>query len=75
MERKGGHMELGRLGVFQYLDQLDVAQATTLARAVEQLDYSTLWFPETFGRDPFALATHLLANTKKLVVAAGVANI
>jgi probable F420-dependent oxidoreductase len=68
-------MELGRLGVFQYPDQLDVAQATTLARTVEQLGYSAPWFPETFRRDPFALATHLLSNTKQLVVATGVANI
>lgn len=68
-------MELGRLGVFQYLDQLDIAQATAAARTVEKLGYSTLWFPDTFGRDPFALATHLLAATQKLVVGIGVANI
>lgn len=68
-------MELGRLGVLLYLDQLDLTQTVRIARLVEQLGYSTLWFTETFGRDPFVVATHLLANTEKLVVATGVANI
>ncbi|MCE2406665.1 MAG: TIGR03620 family F420-dependent LLM class oxidoreductase [Pseudomonadales bacterium] len=34
-----------------------------------------MWIPETFGRNPFAHAAWLLANTTSLVIATGIANI
>jgi probable F420-dependent oxidoreductase len=68
-------MDIGALGVFGYLDTMTGSQAADYARTVERLGYSVLWFPETFGRDPFPLAVHLLAETSRLVVATGIANV
>ncbi|HZO82128.1 MAG TPA: TIGR03620 family F420-dependent LLM class oxidoreductase [Candidatus Binataceae bacterium] len=66
-------MELGKLGVFSYLDTLDAAQAAEFARALERMGYGALWFPETFGRDPFVCAAHVLGATEQLVAGAAVA--
>jgi probable F420-dependent oxidoreductase len=68
-------MDLNKLGAFVYADTLTGEQAADFARKVEDLGYSALWIPETFGRDPFALAVHLLGATKRLVVASGIANV
>jgi probable F420-dependent oxidoreductase len=68
-------MDIGALGVFGYLDAMTGAQAADYARTVERLGYSVLWFPETFGRDPFPTAVHLLGATSGLVIATGIANV
>jgi len=74
-ERATEGVNLGKLGAFAYLDSLNGARTVEFAQKVEQLGYSVLWFPETFGRDPFAIASHLLSNTKTLILATGIANI
>jgi probable F420-dependent oxidoreductase len=68
-------MELGRLGVWFFTDALPVQQAADFARRVEALRYSALWIPEVLGREPLAHASWLLANTQRLIVATGIANI
>jgi len=68
-------MDIGALGVFGYLDTMTGRQAADYARVVERLGYSVLWFPETFGRDPFPFAVHLLGSTSRLVVGTGIANV
>jgi probable F420-dependent oxidoreductase len=68
-------MDIGATGVFGYLDTMTGAQATAYARTVERLGYSVLWFPETFGRDPFPTAVHLLGATSRLIVGTGIANV
>ena len=68
-------MHPGKLGVWFFTDRLRATQAATAARRMEDLGYSALWIPETMGRDPFAHAAWLLANTQRLVVATGIANI
>lgn len=68
-------MELGRLGVWYFLDGLPAGEAAKVAGRIEELGYSALWIPETVGRHPLAHAAWLLANTEKLVVATGIANI
>lgn len=68
-------MELGKLGVWYFLDGLPAAQAAETAQRIEALGYAALWLPETVGRNPLVLASWLLANTKQLVVATGIANI
>lgn len=68
-------MDLSALGVFGYLDTMTGTQAAEYARTVERLGYSVLWFPETFGRDPFPTAVHLLGATSRLVIATGIANV
>jgi probable F420-dependent oxidoreductase len=42
---------------------------------MEELGYDTLWLPETVGKNPFVLASWLLANTTTLKLATGIANI
>jgi len=62
-------------GVWAFCDGLDAAGSISFARALTELGYSSLWLPETFGRDPFAHIAHLLAATDELVFATGIANI
>ena len=66
---------LGRLGVWTFLDMLPAAKAVEVAQQVEAFGYSALWMPEAVGRDPFSLISLLAANTRKLVLATGIANI
>ena len=68
-------MDLGGRGVWFYPDGLSSEGAVEFARRIESLGYTALWLPEAGGRDPFALAAHLLDHTSTLVVATGVANI
>lgn len=68
-------MELGRLGVWYFTDGLSAPAAAATAKRIEDLGYSALWIPETVGRNPFVHASWLLANTTKLVIATGIANI
>jgi probable F420-dependent oxidoreductase len=66
---------LGRLGVWTFFDLLPTPKAAELARQIESLGYSALWFPEAVGRDPFSFISYLAAQTKRLVFATGIANI
>jgi probable F420-dependent oxidoreductase len=68
-------MQLGKMGVWYFFDGLPATAAAEAAKRVESLGYSALWVPETVGRDPFVHASWLLANTSKLVIATGIANI
>ena len=68
-------MELGKLGVWSPTDLLTTAQLTELARRTEELGYGALWYPEARGHEAFSLGSFLLAQTKKLILATGIANI
>ena len=68
-------MDLSRTGVWFFTDAMTSNQAADFAKRIEQLGYSALWLPETVGRNPFAHASWLLANTSSLIVATGIANI
>jgi len=68
-------MDIGKLGVWYFTDRVTADTAAQWARTIESLGYSALWIPETTGRDPLAHAAWLLANTKRLIVATGIANI
>ena len=68
-------MQLGKLGVWQFTDGMSAGEAAAFAQRVEKWGYDALWIPEATGREPFAHAAWLLANTKKLVIATGIANI
>ena len=59
-------MQLGRLGVWTWLDALTATEVVTFARRIETLGYSMLWSPEGFGRDPFSILTLVAANTTRL---------
>ena len=68
---------IGRVGVWSVLpDQWPAARGAELARAIEDLGFTTLWIPETaVSKDVFAHSALLLGATKKLIVATGIANI
>jgi probable F420-dependent oxidoreductase len=68
-------MNLGKLGVWYFLDGMPAKQAAETAQRIEKLGFSALWIPEAVGRDPFAHSAWLLANTSKLIVATGIASI
>ena len=66
-------MDLSKLGVFCFLDGLSGEQVGQFVRKVERLGYSAMWVAETTGRESFSLASYLLSQTEKLIVATGVA--
>lgn len=68
-------MKFGKLGVFTFTDIMDARQLAELAARVEELGYSTLWYPEAFNYETFALGGYLLGHSRNLVVASGIANI
>ena len=42
---------------------------------VEKFGFGSLWFPEATSFESFSLAAYLLANSNKLIVGTGIANI
>ena len=68
-------MQLGRLGVWASMDGMTAAAAADFARRVEGWGYGALWVPESRGRNVLVISSWLLANTKTLTVATGIANI
>jgi|TARA_Y100000031_G_scaffold131269_2_gene151484 probable F420-dependent oxidoreductase len=68
-------MQIGKLGVWYFFDQYPAALAADHTKRIEALGYDTLWIPETVGRNPMVLASWLLANTRNLKIATGIANI
>lgn len=68
-------MNIGKLGVWSVLDSLPAATEADFARRLERWGYTALWSSEVFGRNVLVNAAWLLANTRTLIVASGIANI
>ncbi len=68
-------MDLGRLGVWSFIDDLPAPEAAAFAQRLEELGYAALWIPEAVGRDPFATIGYLAGQTERIVLATGIANI
>jgi probable F420-dependent oxidoreductase len=68
-------VELTTLGVWSGTDALSAAEAAEFARRTESWGYGALWIPEAVGREVFSACAWLLANTSRLIVASGIANI
>jgi probable F420-dependent oxidoreductase len=68
-------MQLGKLGVWASMDGLPAAEAALFAQRVEGWGYGALWLPESRGRNVLVTAGWLLAHTKTLGIATGIANI
>jgi len=68
-------MPLGQLGVWASMDGMDAATAAGFAQRVESWGFGALWVPESRGRNVLVIAGWLLANTKTLTIATGIANI
>ena len=67
--------DLHTTGVWYFTDGMAANQAAEFAQRVESLGYSTLWLPDTVGRDPFAHIAWLGSQTTTLNFATGIANI
>src|ERR1700722_7690492 len=68
-------MNLKNLGVWAAVDGLPAADTAAFARRVEAWGYGTLWIPEAVGREVFSACAWLVANTSRLIIASGIANI
>jgi probable F420-dependent oxidoreductase len=68
-------MDLGRVGIWHFLDLNPAAATQAVARELEELGFKALWIPEALGREAFTHSALLLAGTKRLVVATGIANV
>src|ERR1700728_455209 len=68
-------MRLTNLGVWAATDGLSAAAAAAFAKRVEAWGYGALWIPEAVGREVFFACAWLLANTSRLIIASGIANI
>src|SRR5436853_7449231 len=69
-------MDLGRVGIWtSAFDQHPAARAQEAAAELEALGYGAIWFPEALGREAFSNAAVLLAGTRRIVIATGIANI
>jgi probable F420-dependent oxidoreductase len=68
-------MDIGKVGVWWFLDAMPAADTAAFAKLVERLGYRALWIPEAVGREPFAHASYLLSHTDRLILATGIANI
>jgi len=67
--------QLGKLGVWYPIDRLDGTGIRRLLRTVEELGYSTFWYPEALGYESLSIASFMLANTERLIVGSSIANI
>lgn len=69
-------MELGRVGIWTFaLDVQPARKAQEAAAEIEALGYGAIWIPEALGREAFTNSALLLAGTRRIVVATGIASI
>ena len=68
-------MQLGKMGVWLTPHSLSPEQLRDTAQRIEALGYAAFWYPESRGYESFALGSFLLANTRRLILATGIANI
>jgi probable F420-dependent oxidoreductase len=70
------NMDIGRVGIWTFsLELQPSARAQEAAAEIESLGYGALWIPEAMGREALTHAGLLLAGTRRLPVATGIANI
>ena len=62
-------------GIWFFTDGMAAGEAAEFAGWIEELGYSTLWLPDTVGRDPFTHIAWLASQTENLGFATGIANI
>jgi probable F420-dependent oxidoreductase len=70
-------VRLGPIGVWSFeLERMTAADERRLAQEIESLGFRALWIPESLGsKEIFSHASILLAATKTLIVASGIANL
>lgn len=70
---KAGAGSVGARGGF--LDWLSVDTERGMVRELEALGYESVWIPEATGKEAFSHAAILLAATRRITVATGIASI
>src|ERR1700751_2826439 len=68
-------MKLGKLAAWTIFSTFDARNGAAFAPRIERWGYDAIWIPEGVGRDALIGALWILANTTKLNVATGIANI
>jgi len=69
-------IQFGAFGVWTFqLDILPAARMQEAAAELEELGYGALWYGEAMGREALTKAAVLLAGTKRITIATGIANI
>jgi probable F420-dependent oxidoreductase len=69
-------IQIGPIGIWtRQLEDYPAAKAQETALELEGLGYGALWFGEAAGREALTNAGLLLAGTKRIVIATGIANI
>lgn len=69
-------LQLGAVGIWTtYLDAVPAARAQEVVAELEELGFGAVWCGEAVGREALTNAAVLLAGSKRIVVATGIANI
>lgn len=68
-------MKIGKTGVWFSTNALSGEQIVELAQRIEALNYDVLWYPESLSYECLSLGGFLLANSSRLCMATGIANI
>jgi probable F420-dependent oxidoreductase len=67
---------LGSIGIWTgQFENHPAAKVQEAARELEELGYGAVWFGEAVGREALTHAALLLAGTRRIVIATGIANI
>jgi hypothetical protein len=68
--------DLGQVGIWTAgFDLLSPAELNDTVAELDELGFGTAWFGEAYGREAFTQARLLLAASKQMVIATGIANI
>jgi len=69
-------MELGRVGIWSgQLGRMPATAVREAIGAIEALGFGTVWYPESVTKEAMSQAALLLAASREMVVASGIANI
>jgi probable F420-dependent oxidoreductase len=69
-------LNLGKIGIWTaQFENHPAAKVQEAARELEELGYGAIWFGEAVGREALTHAGLLLAGTRRIVIATGIANI
>jgi len=61
--------------LIHFTEGMDAGGVVQFTQRLEKLGYDTFWIPELSGRDPIGLAGYLLANTSRINIGIGIANV
>lgn len=69
-------VQLGAFGIWTFdFERFPAARAQEAVAELEELGFGAVWFGEAVGREAFTNASLLLAKSKRIAIATGIANI